>query len=105
MTKIFEIQADETKINLNPQTEIEEIMQNINTLLITPKNSVPLDRAFGIDMSFLDRPPLQARAAISAEVYQAIQKYEPRVKVEKVSFTVGGVNGEKLIPKVQVSLI
>jgi len=74
-------------------------------LLLTPKYSVPLDRSFGIDMSFLDRPPLQARAAISAEIFQAIQKYEPRVKVERVSFTVGGTNGETLIPKVQVSLI
>lgn len=105
MTNLFEIQADEKNINLYPATKLEEIMQNINTLLLTPKYSVPLDRSFGLDMSFIDRPPLQARAAISADVFQAIQKYEPRVKVEKVSFTVGGANGEKLIPKVQVSLV
>lgn len=105
MINLFEIEADEKNINLYPATKLEEIIQNINTLLLTPKYSVPLDRSFGIDMSFLDRPPLQAKAAISAEVYQAIQKYEPRVKVEKVSFTIGGANGEKLISKVQVSLV
>ena len=101
MTRLFEIKADEKNINLSPATEIEEIMQNINTLLLTPKYSVPLDREIGIDMTFLDRPVLQAKAAISAEVYQVITKYEPRVIVERVSFA---MDGEKLIPQVQVKL-
>lgn len=100
--QLFEIEADPKLINLNPETKLEEIMQNINTLLLTPKYSVPLDRLIGLEMTFLDNPTLQAKARISADVYQAIQKYEPRVSVERVSFT---VKGEKMIPKVQVRLL
>lgn len=35
------------EINMEPQTETEEIMQNVAVILATPKFSVPLDRGLG----------------------------------------------------------
>ncbi len=104
MKKIHNIVMNPQQINLNPTNELEEIMQNINTLLCTLKYSVPLYRDFGLEATFLDRPTLISQAKLSSEIYKNIQKYEPRVKVEGISYLQGGEGGEKLIPKVQVTL-
>ena len=48
---MLDIAAKEIKeINLQPENEIEEIIQNVSTILTTRKGSVPLDRGFGINM-------------------------------------------------------
>ena len=44
---------DLQKINMEPQTVTEEIMQNVAVVLATPKYSVPLDRGLGLNMTFL----------------------------------------------------
>ena len=49
------------EINMEPQTETEEIMQNVAVILATPKFSVPLDRGLGLQMTFLDKPVPAAR--------------------------------------------
>lgn len=90
-------------IDFAPENEILEILQNVRTILSTVKFSVPLDRDFGIDASLLDKPILEAKAKISSEIILAIKKYEPRVKVEEITFS-GDMDG-KLQPKVQVSII
>lgn len=90
-------------IDFAPKNEILEILQNVRTILSTVKFSVPLDRDFGIDASLLDKPILEAKAKISSEIILALKKYEPRVKVEEITFS-GDMDG-KLQPKVQVNLI
>lgn len=101
MNHIFSLTANPKKINLQPENEIEEIMQNINTLLQTPKGSVPLYRDFGLNTTLGDEPLLVAKARVSSEVFHVIEKYEPRVKVMEIDFAMGeGV----LIPKVKVRL-
>lgn len=90
-------------IDFAPENELLEILQNVRTILSTVKFSVPLDRDFGIDASLLDKPILEAKAKISSEIILAIKKYEPRVKVEEITFS-GDMDG-KLQPKVQVSII
>lgn len=90
-------------IDFAPENELLEVLQNVRTILSTVKFSVPLDRDFGIDASLLDKPILEAKAKISSEIILAIKKYEPRVKVEEITFS-GDMDG-KLQPKVQVSII
>jgi hypothetical protein len=46
-------QTQRREINLLPQTLVEEVLQNLHTLLGTPKFSVPLDRDFGLECAFL----------------------------------------------------
>ena len=78
--------TDYTKINFAPSTIYEEIAQNVKTICTTPKYSVPLDRDFGIDMSFVDKPIIKAEAILQSEIIQAVRKYEPRCKIVKVRY-------------------
>ena len=52
------------EINMEPQNETEEIMQNVAVILATPKFSVPLDRGLGLQMAFLDKPVPAARPLV-----------------------------------------
>jgi phage baseplate assembly protein W len=85
-----------TEINFAPASEIEEIVQNIKTILSTPIYSVPLDRAFGVNAELVDLPLLVAQAKLSSEIVQAIQKHESRAEVTKVSFV-----GDALVGRLQ----
>lgn len=87
-------------IDFAPASEYAEIIQNIRCIMSTIKQSVPLDRDFGVDASYVDKPMAVAEAMLADEIISAIQKYEPRVLVTAISFT-ATVNGQ-LIPKVQV---
>lgn len=89
-------------IQFSPGNELEEIVQNVRTILSTPKGSVPLDREFGIDLSYLDSPTPVAEAKLTTEIIVAVKRYEPRVSVTAVSFT-GDLNG-KLKPVVEVRI-
>ncbi len=94
--------AEQTKINFAPRNVYEEIAQNVRTIILTPRYSVPLDRRFGIDAEFLDRPTPKAITQIKAEIFQAVRRYEPRCKVVKISVD-GDMDG-KLNMKVRISI-
>ena len=91
------------KINLAPETEAEEIAQNVAIILSSPQMSVPLDRALGLPQKFVDLPIKAARVTLISEVYNAIEAYEPRAKVKKVTVMQGETPG-KLIPYVEVEI-
>lgn len=74
-------------VNLSPANEYEEILQNIRTILSTPVGSVPLDRDFGVDMSFIDRPLPKAQAEMASGIVNALRTYEPRVSVQSITWT------------------
>jgi len=67
-------------------TGIEEILQNVRTILTTIKETVPFDRDFGISATYLDRPLPEAMAAHTGEVTEEVEKQEPRVSVVSVEF-------------------
>lgn len=94
--------TDNHKIDFSPPTKAAEVIQNIRTIVSTPKYSVPLDRALGIDYSALDNPTQVAQAKLAEEIINAIADYEPRAEVTGITFS---VNAEGIItPKVQVKL-
>lgn len=99
----FLVTADtKPAINFAPATIAEEVLQNVQTILTTIKYSVPLDRNFGIDGSVVDLPIDVARAKITNEVFRAIRQYEPRAKIESITFT--GEETGKLVPTVEVKI-
>ena len=73
------------QINFAPNL-IEEILQNVRTLLLTSKFSVPLDRKLGIDATFLDRPAPDAMARLRVQIAEEIARSEPRAKVRVIEF-------------------
>lgn len=100
----YTIMASESiKINLAPQTVVEEVLQNISMLLLTPKYSVPLDRNFGLSARFIDKPTRIAEAILISEVLDAIEEYEPRAEVIDLSFERDEMTG-KIIPRLEVEI-
>ena len=79
-------------INLMPASELEEICQNVRTIVTTIKGTVPLDREFGISADILDAP-MNQQSRLVAEVAEAIEKFEPRARLRRIEFT-GNENGE-----------
>ena len=84
---------------------MEEVLQNVAIIIATPKGSVPLDREFGVDYSFLDAPTPKALALFRADVVRAVEKYEPRAKVLEVDFYADPSAPHKLLPKVLVEIL
>lgn len=74
-------------------TGLVEIEQNIRTILSTKRGTVYLDRLFGLTQRFVDDPTQTAIMAIQNDIYDAIEKYEPRVSITSITFN-GNDNGE-----------
>lgn len=79
----------------------ERLLQQLTILLSTPLESVPFDRDFGVNMSFLDMPPDEAKSLFLTQAAEKMEKYIPQLQLESVEFEME--NG-KLTPKVVVNL-
>lgn len=92
-TKIQDIRATNWQLSSKKIGEIvsgiEDIRQCIEIILTTHKGSLPLNPFFGSDIyQFIDRPVNTAVANISAEILDAITKWEPRVIVKKLLYDI-----------------
>ncbi|XPV75532.1 MAG: hypothetical protein ACNI27_12930 [Desulfovibrio sp.] len=85
---------------------VQSIIQQVRMVLTTVKGSVPLDRTFGLSLTFLDKPLPHAMAEYSGEIVSEVQNQVPGVKVENVSFkpdTAGAMDG-RLFPVVTINI-
>lgn len=80
---------------------LAELNRRITLLLTTPVGTMPLDREFGTDWTFLDMPSEAAKSLFAAEVAEKIQTFIPEVRVDEVQWTVG--EDGALIPKVVIT--
>lgn len=80
----YTVSYNPSVINFRPSSILEEIYQNINTILGTTKFSVPLYRDFGLLTSFVDKPVTTLHPLLVSEIFEAVETYEPRVIVEEV---------------------
>ena len=90
-------------VNFAPESETTEILQNVRTILNTRLGTVPLARAFGISWEHVDKPLPVAKSIMRGVVIDAIEEFEPRAKVEKVTFDGDGADGV-LRPSVVISI-
>ena len=93
-------------IDFKPASVTVEVMQNVRTILSTRKGSVPLDRDFGIDFTWIDQPISVARMRCQMAIIDAIEKYEPRAEIEQIEWsekTEDAMDG-KTMPKVSISV-
>ncbi len=97
----FDVSVDSIGIDFGA-SGMKEIIQNVQTILTTSIGSVPLDRAFGIDLSPLDAPTTFTKAELAPIIIEAIHSYEPRVNVESVTFQ--ETDQGTLLPIVRLSL-
>ena len=87
---------------------IDEIVQNVITIISTKKGSVPLDRDFGLDYVYLDQAENQVMDRFIPDIFDEVEKQEPRVKVLEVDFIEqeNSITSEGfLYPKVRVEIL
>lgn len=100
----YTVKASEPiKINLAPVSLIEEVLQNLSMILQTAKSTAPLYRDFGISGKFIDKPIPVAETLLIAELYEAVEKYEPRAKIANITFECDEATG-KLNPCLEVEI-
>ena len=66
--------SNKRKIKFNVTDPVESVLQNIAVILSTPKGSVPMYRDFGISVDILDRPIPVAKAMMTADIKEAIER-------------------------------
>ena len=91
--EIYEVTANTSEIKIFPESELEEITQNVRMIITTQKFSVPMDRAFGINSAMLDQPIAAARTKLVAEIVSAVHTFEPRAAVTDVIFLNNEMDG------------
>jgi len=96
----FTVSTDSDGIDFGA-SGMDEIIQNVRTIITTIAGTVPLARDFGVDGTVIDGPLEYAQARLTASVVNAIQTYEPRVEVISVSYETGHQDG-CLVPTVLI---
>jgi uncharacterized protein len=70
---------------------IDDVRQCIQTILTTTRGSDPLRPLFGSDIwKFIDTPVDTAAPNIAAEILDALNKWEPRIRVKSLSYDIDG---------------
>jgi phage baseplate assembly protein W len=90
-------------IDFAPESTTAEILQNVRTILNTRLGTVPLARGLGISWEHVDMPMPVARSVMQGVVIDAIEEFEPRARVERVTFDGDGADGV-LRPTVIISI-
>ena len=101
--KIIDVTASLEQIEIFPDNEQLEVIQNVKTILTTIQGTVPLDRDFGIDSEVIDKPVNVIRPLIVKEVTEKLAKYEPRVKFISMLWDGAGSEG-RIVPTVRVAI-
>ncbi len=86
---MIDIKAAVIRINEIQESEAEDIRKCLTTLYSVREGEQPLDREFGLKQDFLDQPVPIAKNMLALEVIEKTQRYEKRVKVEKVEYASG----------------
>lgn len=99
----YTINVNPSEINFSPSTVLEEIYQNVTTIVTTVEETVPLFRIFGVNYTFLDDPIPLSKTRQIAEIIEKVELFEPRVIVEEVKFSENHMDGQ-LYPVVIISI-
>ena len=93
-----------TEVIFFPATELEEIAQNVKTILTTATGEVFLDRTFGVAQDLLDEPVPVVQAKLTAKICDAVNKFEPRAKVTDCFYSGDGADG-KVLTTVRIEIV
>lgn len=101
----IEIALDGTA-NIFEATGLINIRNCLSTIAATRLKTVPLRRHFGTEWEWVDKPLQYAMAKYRADLIDAIDKWEPRVRIVSISFrtdNIAAMSG-KLVPIVRFKL-
>ncbi len=83
---MIDVRSANIKLDGIAEKEVENIRRCLCTLYTVRAGEQPLDRDFGIDDSFQDRPMNVAKNMCALEIIEKTKRYEKRAKVERVEF-------------------
>lgn len=85
------IDAKDAVLVLNdiPENEAEDIRRCLTALYGIKEGEQPIDRKLGLSQEFVDQPEPVARNMLALEITEKTKKYEKRVTVEKVEYSLG----------------
>ena len=89
-------------ISLNETDPVKSILQNVSIILRTIKGSCPMYRGFA---TLIDRPIPAAKVLLFSQIREAIEEYEPRVRVKSVDFDTQEEMQGVLSPIVEVEIV
>lgn len=96
---------DGVQIIINSVYEKElrkEIFEKIMFILTLIKGTIPMNREIGLEADILDLPMYEAQNKYTVSAIELIEKFETRVTVDEISFTVDEKNG-RMVPEVVVT--
>lgn len=99
------IVIDGVKIIINSVYEKElrkDIFEKIMFILTLIKGTIPMNREIGLEADILDLPMYEAQNKYTVSAIELIEKFETRVTVDEISFTVDEKNG-RMVPEVVVT--
>ena len=91
------------KLEFFPETWLSKTVEEVRIVLNTPIGSVPYDREFGIDMSYLHLPANIAKSAYATAAAEAIERFVPSLRVNQVIFPDDSDGVNDLNPIIEVS--
>ena len=88
---------------MNGKSETEIIGARLNTLILSAEGTLPGNRNFGMQRSFLSRPYQQAKNLFAIELSEKAAQYIPEVKIKAVSGDVVSEGAEDITITVERS--
>jgi hypothetical protein len=79
---------------------VADIQKNIRCLFSTPEGTIPGDRSFGISQEYIEAPRPIAENLLALDVYEKVEKYEPRAVVKEITYGTG--DDGQLIPNILI---
>lgn len=73
--------------NLYGQEIDQQLATELSALLSTPKGTMPGDRNYGIDFSFMDLPLEAVENTFAIEAMNAVDEYEKGLSIDSVNFS------------------
>lgn len=95
---------DPLDLELFPDDEVKEIIQNILCILKTSRGSCPGMREYGLDPGILHKPAPIAQAAFSVSIQKQMAEYEPRATLTRLEFDGDPNRPDILYPILEVSI-
>lgn len=80
-------------IQMMPETEKEEILQCIKTIMTTTAGECPMCREIGVSKDALHRRDATAKVMLTRDIFVAVQDQETRVNLKTVDFDENGNSG------------
>ena len=80
---------------------LAELDRQLSLLLSAREGTMPLDREFGLNMDFVDRPPEIAKSLYTAEVTKKVAAFIPTVRVQEITWS--RAESGQLKPKVVIT--